>query len=112
MGLDRWDPFREMMTLRDAMDRLFQQSFVNPGQLIGAVRNEFPVDLIDQGNTFLVKASLPGVRPEDLEITVQGDQLTIRAEMRGEQESSGQQWLMREHRSGVWQRTVSLPTVV
>src|SRR5262249_35518323 len=57
---------------------------------------------------FLVKASLPGIKPEDVQITVHGDTLTIRAEQKAEEEKKGQTWHLRERRYGAFQRSVSL----
>lgn len=113
MNMERWDPLREMVTLRDAMDRLLNQSVVRPGQVLSGMRPDaIPLDVVDRGDAFEVKASLPGVKPEDVEVTVENDRLTIRGESKGEEERSGENWLMREHRFGNWQRTVTLPSAV
>jgi HSP20 family protein len=114
MGLDRWDPFREMMTLREAMDRFLQQgALTRPGQLLSSMRPDaIPLDVVERDDAFLVKAAIPGVKPEDVEVVVQGERLTIRAETRGEEERHGDNWLMKEHRSGSLQRTVTLPVSV
>jgi HSP20 family protein len=114
MALDRWDPFREMMTLREAMDRLFQQSVSGTGQLLSNIRPEaFPLDVIERDDAFEVRASVPGVKPEDLEVTVQGERLTLRAETKpSTEERRGENWLLREHRYGAVQRSVTLPSPV
>jgi HSP20 family protein len=114
MGLDRWDPFREMMTLREAMDRFLQQgALTRPGQLLSSMRPDaIPLDVVERDDAFLVKAAIPGVKPEDVEVVVQGERLTIRAETRSEEEHHGDNWLMKEHRSGSLQRTVTLPVSV
>jgi HSP20 family protein len=113
MSSERWDPFREMLTLRDAMDRLLQQSFVRPNPLVGTGRAEaVPLDVVDRGDAFEVKASLPGVKPEDVDVTVQGDRLTIRGESRAAEERTGDTWLVREHRYGRAERSITLPGIV
>jgi HSP20 family protein len=113
MSSERWDPFREMMTLRDAMDRLLQQSFVRPNPFSGGTRSEaVPLDVVDRGDSFEVKASLPGVKPEDVDITVQGDRLTIRGESRGEEERTGETWVIREQHHGTTERSITLPGIV
>lgn len=110
MSLERWDPFREMVSLRDAMDRLLNQSVVRPGQVLSGMRPDaIPLDVVDRGEFFEVRASVPGVRPEDIEVTVQGERVTLRGETKGEEERTGDNWLMREHRYGTWQRSVTLP---
>src|SRR5579859_5667637 len=114
MSIDRWDPFRDMMTIREAMDRWFQQSLSGTGQLLSTLRpDSIPIDVIERDDSFEVRASVPGVKPEDVEVTVQGERVTVRAELRSDtDEQRGENWLMREHRYGLLQRTVTLPTPV
>jgi HSP20 family protein len=113
MAMERWDPFREMMTLREAIDRLFQQSVVRPGSILAGMRAEaVPVDIRETENAYVVRASVPGIRPEDLDISVQGDTLTIRGEAKAEEERAGENWVVREHRYGTLQRTLTLPSAV
>lgn len=113
MALSRWEPFREMMSLREAMDRLFEESFVWPSRVMGAGgRTTFPLDVRERDDTYEIRAELPGVRPEDLDITVQGGMLTIRARTQQEEERPGENWIVRERRAGVYERTITLPTSV
>jgi HSP20 family protein len=113
MSIDRWDPFRDMMTIRDAMDRWLQQSLSGTGQLLSTLRpDSIPIDLVEHEDSFEVRASVPGVKPEDVEVTVQGERVTIRAEVRNDQEQRGENWLMREHRFGTMQRSITLPSPV
>src|SRR5438132_2689432 len=113
MTTDRWDPFRDMMTFREAMDRWLQQSISGTGQLLSNMRPEsMPVDVVERDDAFEVRAAVPGVKPEDVEVTVQGERVTIRAEARGGDEQRGENWLMREHRYGIAQLSISLPTTV
>ena len=113
MGLDRWDPFREMMTLRESMDRLLQQSISGTGQLLSNIRPDaIPLDVVERDDAFEVHAAIPGVKPDDVEVVVQGERLTIRAEVRREEDQAGDNWLMRELRSGSVQRTITLPAPV
>jgi HSP20 family protein len=128
MAIDRWNPMGDMMTLRDAMDRLLQESFVWPGSpAVGSGRATMPIDVVENENDYVVYASLPGVKPENVQITVQGDTLTIRGEMSwgqpqgqkttGETQQTPQQttsanYLVRERRQATFFRQVSLPTTV
>jgi len=113
MAIERWDPFREAISLRDAMNSLLQESFVRPGGMQGqAGHSTLPLDVTENENEFVVKASLPGVKPEDVQITVHGDTLTIRGESRVEEEKKGEQWHLRERRYGAFQRSVALATPV
>src|SRR5919202_4200174 len=113
MVLERWDPFREMMTLRDTVDRLLQQGVMRPGQLLSSMRPDaIPLDVVERDDAFVVKAALPGVKPEDVEVVVQGERLTIRAQLQAEEERHGENWLLREQRYGNLQRSVTLPSAV
>ncbi len=111
MAIERWDPFREMVSLRDAMNSLLQDSFVRPGGGMmpgGGGGVALPLDIAETENEFVVHASLPGVKPEEVQITVHGDTLTIRGETKEHQEKKGQNWHIRERRFGAFQRSVSL----
>jgi HSP20 family protein len=76
-----------MLTLRDAMDRLFQESFVRPWGWIGQTDGGMmPIDMYEQDDALVVKTALPGIKPEDVDIRVEGDTLTITGEMKSDQE--------------------------
>jgi len=114
MAIDRWDPFREAVSLRDAMNSLLQESFVRPGGA-GAQNGGYstlPLDIRETDHEFIVQAALPGVKPDDVQITVHGGTLTIRGESKAEEEKKGDQWHLRERRFGAFQRSVSLATPV
>src|SRR5919202_574915 len=70
------------------------------------------MDVIEHDDSFEMRAAVPGVKPEDVEVVVQGERVTIRAEVRGEEQRRGDNWLMREHRYGTMQRSVTLPAPV
>jgi len=66
MTTDRWDPFRDMMTFREAMDRWLQQSISGTGQLLSNMRPEsMPVDVVERDDSFEVRAAVAGVKPEE-----------------------------------------------
>ena len=113
MALDRWDPFREMMSFREAMDRWLQQGISGTGQLLSGMRPDaIPMDVIEHDDSFEVRASVPGVKPEDVEVVVQGERVSVRAEVRGDEQRRGDNWLMREQRFGTMQRSITLPVPV
>lgn len=113
MAIERWDPFREMVSLRDAMNSLLQESFVRPGGAVGGGNAApLPLDVSETADEYVVRASLPGVKPEDVQITVHGDTLTIRGETKVEEERKDQTWHLRERRFGTFQRSVSLGTPI
>jgi HSP20 family protein len=76
--ITRYDPFREALSLRRAMDQLFEQSFVNPRMMPGSPTLMAPMDVCETNNGYEVDVALPGVRPEDIELTVDQNTLTIR----------------------------------
>jgi HSP20 family protein len=113
MAVQLWDPVREMVSLRDVVGSLLQESFVRPGALMadGGLAT-LPLDVSEDENEFIIKASLPGVRPEDVQITVHGETVTIRGELKAEEERKEEQHHLRERRYGVFQRTVRLSSAV
>jgi len=113
MAIERWDPFQEAISLRDAMSSLLHESFVRPsGTSAQGGYAALPLDVCENENEFVVKAALPGVKPDDVQITVHGDTLTIRGESKAEQDKQGEHWHLRERRLGTFQRSVSLSTPV
>jgi len=111
MAIERWDPFSEAVSLRDAVNTLFQDSFVRPRGFAGAAGagvGTFPIDVRETENDYVIHASLPGIKPDDVQITVHGDTLTIRGELKDEEEKKGEHWHIHERRSGVFQRSLSL----
>lgn len=77
--ITRYDPFREALSLRRAMDQLFEQSFVNPSMMLDSSKSLVaPMDVCETENGYEVDVALPGVRPEDIDLTVDQNILTIR----------------------------------
>jgi HSP20 family protein len=109
MAIDRWDPLRDMVSLRDAVNGLLQESFVRPGAMMpeGAAMR-LPLDIAETEDEYVIHASIPGVKPDDVQITVHGDTVTIRGESKAEEEKKDQNWHLRERRYGAFQRSVSL----
>ena len=94
MDLVRWDPFREMTSLRDAMDRLVEDSFVRPSRFWpDSGRGELPIDMYQTANDVVVKASLPGFKSEEVDISIAGDTLTIKGEHKEEKEVKEEEYL-------------------
>jgi HSP20 family protein len=114
MTIERWYPFPEMVSMRDAVNSLLRASFGQPNDAWverGATAFALPLDVAEAADDFVVKASLPGIKPEDVQTTILGDTLTIRGESQVEEEN-GHDWLLRERRSGTFQRSVSLGTPI
>src|SRR5262245_34424200 len=106
----RTNPFGEMLSLRQAMDRLFEDSFVRGSTVSG--EHQLALDVRTSGDEFVVEAALPGVKPEDVEISVLGDTLTINAAHRDEHSRDDESYTYREIRRGSFTRTVTLPAQV
>lgn len=108
----RTSPLGELVSLRQAMDRLFEDSFVRPRgwgfpSEMGA---SLPLDVTNTADALVVEAALPGIRPEEVEITVEDGTLTIQAESKTERQETQGETLISEIRRGSMSRTVALPT--
>src|SRR4029077_6050952 len=114
-NLTRFDPFNEMVSLRQAMDRLFEDSFVSPltwRSVEGDSSLNPALDVHQPADESVVSASLAGVRPEDVQITLTGQTLQIRGEFKADEEVKRDQYLYRERRYGTFNRQLQLPVRV
>src|SRR6476659_2574682 len=115
MTIARWNPFGEMASLRDAVNSLLLESLVPPSGARserGAVTFTLPLDITEAEDDFVVTASMPGIRPEDVQTTVLGETFTIRGDSNFDEEQKGHNWLVRERRAGSFQRSVNLGTPI
>ena len=110
--ITRWDPFQDVLSLREAMNQLMEESFVRPTTAQNGKNFVPALDLSETGEGYLVEAALPGVKPEDVEITVENNVLTIKGETRQETDSKERNFHRVERRFGSFQRTIGLPTTV
>lgn len=108
--LTRWDPFRDLVSMRQVMDRLIENTLTDDR----SVTSEWglPLDVVEDENDYTVKASLPGVKADDLDISYNKGLLTIKGEIKDESESTRGQYHLRERRFGTFSRSISLPTSV
>ncbi len=111
-NLTRWEPVREMMTLREAMDRLFDDAFTRPINLRDGGWSSPAIDMYQTDDEVVVRAALPGFKADEVQINVTGDVLTLRGEMKHEEEKKDKAWHIREHRWSSFERSVTLPTDV
>jgi HSP20 family protein len=109
MVMTRFDPLREMISLREAMNRLFEQSFVRPlWRLDGEPRPQLPLDVYEEEQGYVVRAPVPGVKPEDIGLEVQDQSLVIRVNYPTAVEEGRQvNWLLHEIGSGACERVVT-----
>lgn len=111
MTLSRWDPFRELMDVRREMDRLLGGNMLRPARNVAMLGQwaEPSLDVYQKPKEVVVKASLPGVKPEDIEVSINGDTLIIKGETRGEDKIEDKDYLWRERHYGSYFRSVTLP---
>lgn len=109
----RSSPFGDLLTLRHAMDRAFDDSFFRPRAwqaADGPSGGALPIDAYAGKDALVVKAALPGIKPDDVEITIEGDTLTISGTFNDERKEEEGGYLFQELRRGTWSRTVTLPS--
>jgi HSP20 family protein len=100
-----------MVTLREAMDRLFDDAFTRPFGLTSGLQAP-AVDLYQTDDEVVVKTSLPGMKAEDVQISVTGDLLTLKGELKEKEKKKERAYHLHEQRFGSFERTLSLPTEV
>jgi HSP20 family protein len=113
-NLIRREPAREIMTLRDAMDRLFDDAFTRPFDLSDGWRSSSvpAIDMYQTDIDVIIKASLPGMKTDDVQINIVGDVLSIKGEMKEKNEMKAKNYHIREQHWGAFERSVMLPTSV
>jgi len=111
--MQRWEPYKEMVTLRDAMDRLFEDSYVRPAVYWQGIEGvSVPMDVYQTANDVVVKASLPGYKPEEVDISITGDTLTIKGEHKAEKETKDENYWLKECHYGTFSRSITIPVEV
>jgi HSP20 family protein len=106
--ITRWDPFREAVTLREAMDRLFEDSYV-PARRQAEQREQawrLPLDAYITAEEIVIVANMPGVKPENVDITLEGYTLTIKGERPAPLENVD--YVLQERTYGKFQRTLNI----
>jgi len=110
MSIVRWEPLRDFMTLREAMDRLFEESFVRPRREWPAtVEGTLALDMYETEDAVVVKTAVPGVKSDDIDISISGNTLSISGESKFEEEVKEENYIRRERRYGSFSRSVVLP---
>jgi HSP20 family protein len=108
--LTRWDPFREMMVVRNALDRKFDGDLLLAPSSWKSFNWSVALDVVESDDEYLIKASLPGINPDELEITFSDNVLTIMGEVKEEEEVDEAQYHLRERRYGKFSRSLKLPS--
>jgi HSP20 family protein len=114
-NITRFDPFSEMVSLRSAMDRLFEDSFVSPltwRTVANGTGINPAVDVHETDDDIVVTAALPGIKPDDLDVTITGQNLALRGELKADETVEHDQYIYRERRFGSFNRSFQLPVRV
>ncbi|MCC7450385.1 MAG: Hsp20/alpha crystallin family protein [Anaerolineae bacterium] len=110
-NLTRWTPMRDLVSMSEAMNRLFDEAFIMPRD--GGMSMTSPkVDVVENADNIIVKAEMPGFDPNNVDCRVEGNMLMLRGEYKQENEKQEGQYHMRERRQGSFARSIPLPTEV
>lgn len=115
MSLVPWDPMRELASVREAMNRIFDDAFSRLPSLMPRREEGWwqpSVDVIDRDKEIVVRANLPGIDPQDVEVTVSENVVNIKGETKQEREAQGANYYRRERYYGAFQRSIPLDTKV
>lgn len=113
MGLARWDPFTELRRMREDLDRMFggteRPSVLSPWLSEGVAP---AVDVFDRDNDIVVKANLPGMKREDIDVMATDDSISLSGEFRRDQEAREGGFYRHERQVGKFYRTVPMPAAI
>ena len=110
MTMRRWDPFADFRRADEVFNRFFRGAPSGVSQ--PAERRGFPMDVIQEGDDLIIQASIPGVSPDEIGVTIEDGLLTIEGETASESEKREGEYLLRERRSGRFRRALRLPNSV
>ncbi len=114
MAIIRWDPYRDLLTLRERMNRLFEDMVTNRGEERDLVASSWApsVDIFETENEVVLTAEVPGIDEKDIEIKVEDNSLTIRGERKFEKETKEENYHRIERSYGSFFRSFTLPSTV
>ncbi len=107
MALQRWEPFRDLRRIENTADRFWRGFGVNESGGWAV-----PLDVVQEGDSIVVRGTLPGVKPEDIKVTIEDGVLNISAESEHDREGQNGNYVIRERRSGKFRRVLRLPESV
>ncbi|MCY3904128.1 MAG: Hsp20/alpha crystallin family protein [Caldilineaceae bacterium] len=113
--LVRWDPFREMVSVRNQMDQLVGDFLREPNGWPGNGEGGFrrlALDVYEDDNGYSVTASMPGIEPDELDISFSENTLTIQGETQAQEVDESAKWHVRERHFGRYMRSITLPAAV
>ena len=114
MSITRFDPFRHVTRLQDRMNRIFEDALGRPVEDSDIFSGPWapPVDILETENDLVLRAELPGLKPEDVHIQIENNTLTLRGERRFESKDEKANFHRRERVYGAFSRSFTLPSTV
>ena len=112
--LSQFGPFTSLSAWREAMRQFINEGAINSRDLLPSILASMvvAVDVLDSGEDILVRAAMPGVKAENLKITLNGNTLTLKAEVEAEAELENATYLRRERHASAYTRSIPLPMTV
>lgn len=111
--IERRDPFHEMMALRNRVDHLFENMFSRPrGEWLATVFDYPALNMYETDGKVTIDLPLPGVKPEEVELTISGSTLMVKGEHKTKEEVKEEDYYRHEMHYGAFSRTVMLPETV
>ena len=114
MAIIRWDPFRDLVTLREKMNRLFEEAYSSRGEERNLVSSSWTpsVDIYETEQQLVLTAEVPGIEDKDIEIKIEDNTLTIKGERKFEKETKEENYHRVERAYGSFYRSFSLPPYI
>lgn len=112
MLIQRWDPFRDLTQMEDTVNRLWRGLGGVPSYREGVEDWNILIDVIQKGDELIVKASIPGVKPDEIDVAVEDNLLTLRAERKADTTGEQASYLIQERPTGSFYRALRLPQTV
>jgi len=111
MAIIRWDPFRDLVTIREKMNRLFEDAVTGRSEERDMVSSSWTpsVDIYEDGNNLVLTAEVPGIDEKDIEIKVEDNTISIKGERKFEKETKEENYHRIERSYGAFYRSFSLP---
>ena len=112
MLVQRWDPFRDLTQMEDTVNRLWRGLGSVPSYREGVEDWNILIDVLQKGDELVVKASIPGIKPDEIDVAVEDNLLTLRAERKADSEGEQSGYLIQERPTGSFYRALRLPQTV
>ena len=113
MNLTRWEPFRDLLSLQDRMSRVFDDPFARFTTPMEAARGWFPpVDIHEENDAIVLRAEIPGISRDDIELSVENGTLTLRGEKNLEEKVESDNAIRQERFHGSFVRSFVLPSLI